>query len=60
MESEYLTEEMAERLLASYAVPLGAELVALGDLIADDPAVVEHWRAELTAGRFPVDIENER
>jgi hypothetical protein len=26
----------------------------------DDPAKAEHWRAELAAGRFPVDIENER
>jgi hypothetical protein len=26
----------------------------------DDPAEAEHWRAELAAGRFPVDIENER
>ena len=26
----------------------------------DDPAEAEHWRAELPAGRFPVDIENER
>ena len=25
----------------------------------DDPAEAEHWRAELAAGRFPVDIENE-
>ncbi len=29
-------------------------------LSTDDPALVEHWRAELAAGRFPVDIENER
>jgi len=26
----------------------------------DDPAEAEHWRAELAAGRFPTDIENER
>jgi len=26
----------------------------------DDPAEAEHWRAELAAGRFPIDIENER
>jgi hypothetical protein len=26
----------------------------------DDPAEAEHWRAELAAGRFPVDVENER
>ncbi len=26
----------------------------------DDPAEVEHWRAEFAAGRFPVDVENER
>ena len=26
----------------------------------DDPAKAEHWRAELTAGRFPIDIDNER
>jgi len=25
----------------------------------DDPAEAEHWRAELAAGRFPIDIENE-
>lgn len=24
-----------------------------------DPAEAEHWRAELAAGRFPIDIENE-
>jgi hypothetical protein len=24
------------------------------------PAEAEQWRAELAAGRFPVDIENER
>ena len=28
-------------------------------LRTDDPVVVEHWRAELAAGRFPLDIENE-
>ena len=26
----------------------------------DDPAEAEHWRAELAAGRFPIDIKNER
>jgi hypothetical protein len=26
----------------------------------DDPAKAEHWRAQLAAGRFPVDTENER
>jgi hypothetical protein len=26
----------------------------------DDPAEAEHWRAELAAGRFPIDIDNER
>jgi len=25
----------------------------------DDPAEAEHWRAELAAGRFPIDLENE-
>jgi hypothetical protein len=29
-------------------------------VISDDPAEAEHWRAELAAGRFPTDIENER
>jgi hypothetical protein len=29
-------------------------------MISDDPAEAEHWRAELTAGRFPIDTENER
>ncbi|SRR5712691_1900414 len=29
-------------------------------MISDDPAEAEHWRAELAAGRFPIDIENER
>ncbi len=29
-------------------------------MISDDPAEAEHWRAELTAGRFPIDIDNER
>jgi len=24
----------------------------------DDPAEAEHWRAELAAGPFPLDIEN--
>jgi hypothetical protein len=28
-------------------------------LHTDDPAEAEHWRAELAAGRFPIDIENE-
>ncbi len=28
-------------------------------LHTDDPAEAEHWRAELIAGRFPVDIEND-
>jgi len=26
----------------------------------DDPAEAEHWRVELAAGRFPIDIDNER
>jgi hypothetical protein len=26
----------------------------------DDPAEAEHRRAELAAGRFPIDIDNER
>jgi hypothetical protein len=26
----------------------------------DDPAKAEHWRVELAAGRFPIDIDNER
>jgi hypothetical protein len=29
-------------------------------MTSDDPAEAEHWRAELTAGRFPIDIKNER
>jgi hypothetical protein len=29
-------------------------------MISDDPAEAEHWRAELAAGRCPIDIENER
>ena len=29
-------------------------------MISDDPAEAEHWRAELTAGRFPIDLDNER
>jgi hypothetical protein len=28
-------------------------------LHTDDPAEAEHWRAELAAGRFPIDIEND-
>ena len=28
-------------------------------MISDDPAEAEHWRAELAAGRFPIDINNE-
>lgn len=28
-------------------------------VLTADPAKGEHWRAELTAGRFPIDIENE-
>jgi hypothetical protein len=29
-------------------------------MTSDDPAEAEHWRAELAAGRFPIDIDNER
>jgi len=29
-------------------------------MISDDPAEAEQWRAELAAGRFPIDTENER
>ena len=29
-------------------------------MTSHDPAEAEHWRAELTAGRFPIDINNER
>jgi hypothetical protein len=29
-------------------------------MISADPAEAEQWRAELTAGRFPIDIENQR
>jgi hypothetical protein len=28
-------------------------------LLTADPAEAEHWRAELAAGRLPIDIENE-
>jgi len=37
-----------------------AEGSVLRMVCTDDPAEAEHWRAELAAGRFPVDTENER
>jgi len=28
-------------------------------VLTNDPAEAEHWRADLAAGRFPIDIEND-
>ena len=59
----YLQPDGKQDTIGSWSPPRldqSADGVVHGMLVhTDDPAKAEHWRAELAAGRFPIDIENE-
>jgi len=59
----YLQPDGKQDSIGSWSPPRldqSADGIVKGRLVhTADPAEAEHWRAELAAGRFPIDIENE-
>jgi hypothetical protein len=62
----YLQPGGKQDSIGSWSPPLldqSADAVVGGRFLytddTDDPAEAEHWRAELAAGRLPIDIEND-
>ena len=59
----YLQPDGNHDTIGSWSPPRldqSADAVVRGKfLLTADPAEAEHWRAELAASRFPIDIENE-
>ena len=59
----YVQPDGKQELIGSWSPPRldqSADGIVKGRFVhTDDPAEAEHWRAELAAGRFPIDIENE-